>query len=127
MAVIAAAGAASKESVVVLPGLIILYELVFHKYAGWKPERRRTLLLGCLATIIPIAAVLLLRAAVLRMSPPAEFPFTDDPIVGAGFWHGRLTALNVIGRYMRLLLWPAVLSADYSFAQVPLVAEGLAP
>jgi tetratricopeptide (TPR) repeat protein len=51
--------------------------------------------------------------------------FTDNPIVGAGFWAGRLTALGVICRQIGLLFWPAQLSADYSYNAIPLVT-GLA-
>ena len=88
LAVVSAAGACSKESAVVLPGLIVLCELVW-----WKRARVRSLLLGCLATLLPIGLVLWQRWAVLSAALPAEFPFVDNPIVTAGFWRGRLTAL----------------------------------
>ena len=59
----------------------------------------------------------------LGAAAAAEFPFTDNPIVGASFWQGRLTALQVTWRYLVLLAWPARLSNDYSYAQIP-VAQG---
>jgi hypothetical protein len=65
------------------------------------------------------------RTAVLGASLAAEFPFTDNPIAAAGFVTGRLTALAVMGRYAWLLAWPAKLSCDYSYAQIPL-ARGTA-
>ena len=46
--------------------------------------------------------------------------FTDNPIAGAGFWSGRLTAIGVIGRQIVLLAWPMRLSADYSYNAIPL-------
>jgi tetratricopeptide (TPR) repeat protein len=46
--------------------------------------------------------------------------FTENPLVSAGFWTARLTAVKVIGKYLWLFLWPARLSADYSYNAVPL-------
>jgi tetratricopeptide (TPR) repeat protein len=48
-------------------------------------------------------------------------PILDNPIAGAGFLAGRLTAFAVMGRYIWLMLWPATLSSDYSYAQIPIV------
>jgi tetratricopeptide (TPR) repeat protein len=119
---VTAVGVSSKESSVVIVGVIALYELT------WWKERKpgRTLLLGCIATLLPIAAMLYQRSKVLAASQPADFPFTDNPIVGADFWIGRLTAIKVIARYLGLILWPANLSSDYSYAQIPLAHSALA-
>jgi hypothetical protein len=38
------------------------------------------------------------RALVLAASAPAEF--VNNPIAGAGFWIGRLTAVEVLWRYL---------------------------
>ena len=119
-----AAGVFSKESAVVLPGVIVLYELAFH--LPEVRERIRPTLLGCAATILPIAAMLLQRSLVLAASPPAEFPFVDNPIVGASFWVGRLTAIKVLARYILLAIWPVKLSADYSYSEIPLARGSLA-
>jgi protein O-mannosyl-transferase len=62
---------------------------------------------------------------VLGASLPARFPFVDNPIVGATFWIGRLTAIKVIARYLWLAIWPANLSCDYSYPQIPLVNGSL--
>ena len=60
------------------------------------------------------------RGAVLWASGRSTaFPFYDNPIIGAGWVTGQLTALNVMGRYVALLGWPARLSSDYSWAQIP--------
>jgi len=103
-------GALSKESAVTLLGIIVLYEICF---GNW-----RTLLWPVVAMIIPIQVMLYLRAAALYSAPPVEFPFWDNPLVGADFLTARLTALDVLGRYVGLLLWPARLSSDYSWAQI---------
>lgn len=113
---VTAVGVFSKESAVAIVGVIVLYELTW-----WKERKQvRALILGCLATLPPIAAMLYQRVVVLAGSQPAEFPFADNPIVGADFWTGRLTAIKVIARYLWLTVWPARLSSDYSYAQIPL-------
>ncbi len=113
-------GVFSKESAVCVIGVILAYEIIW-----WKERSRRVtpLLLGCFATLVPIAAMLYQRSTVLASSLPAEFPFADNPIVGADFWTGRLTAIAVIARYLWLIVWPARLSCDYSYPQIPL-ADG---
>jgi tetratricopeptide (TPR) repeat protein len=118
------AGVFSKESAVVLPGVIVLYELAFHFREA--RVRLRSVLLGCAATILPIGAMLLQRALVLSASPLAEFPFVDNPIVGASFWVGRLTAIKVLARYLWLAIWPVKLSADYSYSEIPLARGSVA-
>ncbi len=117
LAGVTAVGVLSKESAVTIVGVIALYELSF-----WKERKHgRVLLLGCAATLLPIAAMLYQRSIVLAASRPWVNPFVDNPIVGAGFWSGRLTAVKVIARYLWLIVWPASLSSDYSYAQIPLV------
>jgi len=113
---VTAVGVFSKESAVTIVGVIVLYELTW-----WKERKQaRALLLGCIATVLPIAAMLYQRSIVLAASQPGELPFVDNPIVDADFWTGRLTAIEVIARYLGLTLWPVKLSVDYSYAQIPL-------
>jgi len=115
-------GAFSKESAVVIIALIALYE-----FTWWKERKPgRTFVLGCVATLVPIAVMVYLRTVVIAAAPPAEFPSTDNPMVGAGFWTGRLTAVKIMARYLALTLWPARLSSDYSYSQIPLFHGSLA-
>src|SRR4029077_6414292 len=99
----------AKESGGTVLGVIALYEAI------WWKERRQGwgLVLGSIAMLIPIQAMLYQRAAVLFSSQPTNFPYYDNPITGAGWLAGRLTALKVIGKYLGLLIWPAQLSCDY--------------
>ena len=76
-----------------------------------------------LATLIPIALMFYQRSVVLAASLPKEVPFTDNPILGAGFWAGRLTAVDVLARYLWLMVWPSRLSSDYSWSEIP-IAHG---
>ncbi len=109
-------GVLSKESAVVILGVIALYELSF-----WKGrERARALLLGCCAVVPAIQLMLFLRAAALANLPPMVFPAWDNPLASAELWTAKLGALRILGKYVALLLWPARLSCDYSYAQIPL-------
>ncbi len=105
-----AAGVFSKENAVVILPLMALYELAFHR-------RTRALLWGCAAVSIPLLAMTLARAAIVKST---ELPFWDNPLIGAGFWTAKLTAIEVMARYLWLMVWPARLSSDYSYAQIPL-------
>jgi hypothetical protein len=116
-----AIGVFSKESAVTVAGVIALYELTW-----WKQRRQiRGRIAGCAAVAAPIAAMLLVRARVLAASPQARFPFIDNPLVHAGFVEGRLTALALMARYLWRLLCPITLSADYSWAQIPVFQGAL--
>jgi hypothetical protein len=126
LALITAAGVFSKESAVVLPGIIVLYELLgLGKDAVPRPLPWARVVRGCAATLVPISAMLALRFQVLSAAPPAEFPFVDNPITVAGFWTGRLTAIKVLANYLRVAFWPVTLSSDYSYAQIRLVSGSL--
>jgi tetratricopeptide (TPR) repeat protein len=117
-----AIGVFSKESAVVIPGVIALYEFAF-----WRRRKpARGLLPGCLATLPPLAFMLIRRAQVLAASPPASIPFVDNPIIGASFWNGRVTAIQVMARCLWLMIWPQRLSTDYSYPQIPVPGGGLA-
>ncbi|HKQ96450.1 MAG TPA: DUF1736 domain-containing protein, partial [Candidatus Polarisedimenticolia bacterium] len=86
-------------------------------------RRRRALWIAYAAVILLVFG---LRWAVLgRPGPGATIPFVDNPAASAGAVTGRLTALACVVRYTRLLLWPRVLSADYSYDQIP-IAGGIA-
>jgi len=106
-------GVFSKENAVVLPGVMALFELSDRR-------RLRALALGCLAVLPALAAMACQRAAVLSKFPPMEIPFLDNPLAAAGFWSAKLTAVRLLAKYLGLLIWPAHLSWDYSYAQIPM-------
>ena len=114
-------GVFSKENAVTVIGVIALYELTWWRERGTAREGIRHLVYGMAAILLPLGAFLYQRSVVLAASLPATFPFIDNPLVGAGFWVGRLTALKVMAHYLALILWPARLSSDYSYDQIPLI------
>jgi tetratricopeptide (TPR) repeat protein len=108
-------GVFAKESGVVAVGVIAAYDLTVGRSGSW-----RTRIPSYLAAIIPCLAYLYARAQVLAGAPVLATNYCDNPLLGADFWTARLTGLKVIGRYFALLLWPASLSWDYSYNEIPL-------
>jgi len=116
VALATAIGIFSKESAAVVVGVALLYDLAFPSKVAWRSRWP-----GYAAMAL---AGLLYLAARPRMQPP-QFPFTDNPILGAGFVAGKLTAMKVLGKYLGLLFWPAHLSPDYSYRAIPLFSGAL--
>jgi tetratricopeptide (TPR) repeat protein len=108
----------SKETGVVLPILMLSYDLIWSAPAVW---RRRTRSYAVLA--LPWIAFFGLRS---QLHMHLEVPFEKNPLVGAAFWPARMTALKVLGRLLKLFIWPSALSADYSYNSVPLFRWSLA-
>ena len=108
-----AIGIFSKESAAVLPGLLLVYDSISAQAGSW---RRRVLPYA--AAMVPLAVFLCLRmGARVHLAPS----YADNPIVGASFVAGRLTALKVLGKLVWLFLWPSQLSVDYSYRAIPLL------
>ena len=111
-------GLFSKESGAILPGLILLYDLTWCERMTW---RRRAP--AYVAAAIPFVVFFSLRSAIgMHML----IDHAENPLVSAGFWTARLTAVKVVGKFLWLFLWPARLSADYSYNAVPLFGWRLA-
>ena len=115
IAMVVTAGIFSKESAVVAVAVLVAWDFCFERQASWRSRSP-----GYLAASVPCLVYLAVRAHVLANSPLLGTGFTDNPLLAAGFWTSRLTAIKVIVRYVALWLWPASLSYDYSYNQVPL-------
>ena len=105
-------GLFSKESGAVLPGVMLLYDLTWPERAKWS---RRVPAYAAVA--LPLAVFFSLRSG---LGMHMLIDYADNPLVRAGFWTARLTAVKVVGKCLWLFLWPARLSADYSYNAVPL-------
>jgi tetratricopeptide (TPR) repeat protein len=108
-------GLFSKEGAIVVVGMVALYDFTFERAAS-----RRSRVPGYAAVAAPCLVFLYVRAQVLANAAAAPFPFVDNPLMGAGFWTARLTAVKIVGKYLLLLVWPARLSYDYSYNQIPM-------
>ena len=116
----AAVGIFSKENAVVVFAVFAIYDLTFGRSASWRSR-----IPSYAAAAIPCLIYLYLRSHVLASAPHLATPFYENPLLGAGFWTARITAVKVIGRYFGLLLWPARLSWDYGYNEVPLFGWSL--
>jgi len=114
MALAVTVGMFSKENAVGAVAVIALYDFTWERAASWRSR-----LPSYAAAAIPCLLFLYLRAHVLANSATEPFPFVDDPLVGAGFWTARWAAVKIVGKYLLLLVWPARLSYDYSYDQIP--------
>jgi tetratricopeptide (TPR) repeat protein len=103
-------GLLSKENAIILPAAMLLYDILF-------PSRIR--LSSYAAVLAPILAILAWRHWVLP-GILDEIVIVDNPLAASPFWRARLTALEVLWRYLGLLVWPRQLSWDYSYNQIPL-------
>jgi hypothetical protein len=120
-----------KESGVVVIGVMGLHDLcAAHPAAGeplavavWRHVSRRAWVsyIFVLPSAITLFAV---RYFVFNKSPVFAQIFADNPIVHSDFWHARMTAVGVLGAYLRLTFWPRTLSCDYSYNQVPVFTDG---
>src|ERR1035437_59029 len=118
LALVAAIGLFSKESTVVLPAVMLIYDVAEKRAAPWRARPP-----GYLAVALAFLTYFYLRSRVLAALYETEagsFAFVQNPLVGADFWTARLTAVKVIGKYVGLWLWPGRLSCDYSYNQVSL-------
>jgi tetratricopeptide (TPR) repeat protein len=111
----------SKESGAVLPGLMLLYDWTWPSRATWRSRGP-----AYAALALPLGAWVCLRAAIHLPVSVGLIPFIDNPLVEAGFWPARLTALKIMARYLGLFLWPAQLASDYSYNAVPVFGWSLA-
>jgi tetratricopeptide (TPR) repeat protein len=91
---------------------MLLYDMTWFGRARWR-ERAPTYA----ALAVPFAVFFYLRS---QLHAHLTIHFVDNPLIGVGFWTARLTAVKVIGNYFWLFVWPAHLSADYSYSAVTL-------
>ncbi|MEP7303953.1 MAG: tetratricopeptide repeat protein [Acidobacteriota bacterium] len=111
-----ACGMASKESMVVAPIVVALYDRVFEfDSAGEAWRRRRSLYAGLAATWIVLAA--------LAWTTPRS---TVGSTLTIGPWLYLLNQFQMIGRYLTLSLWPGALVLDYGLPRT-LAVRDVAP
>ncbi|MGA2271225.1 MAG: hypothetical protein ABSH44_22380 [Bryobacteraceae bacterium] len=115
--VVATVGVFSKENAAVLAGLMLLWDTAFG-VGGWRQGARRLPLYAAAAA--SLALLWWVRRQVFAPLPLPANVFLNNPIIGADFWTARLTAIKVIGLDLWLLVWPAHLSCDRSYNQIPL-------
>jgi Flp pilus assembly protein TadD len=110
----------SKENAATLLGVVVAWEMLLGRRdeERWRDlaRRRRAAVVALLAAF---AAYLVLRSLALEapLSGP-EVSRVDNPLVASPLSERWATAATVAARYLALLVYPATLSADRSFAQI---------
>jgi tetratricopeptide (TPR) repeat protein len=107
-----AAGLFAKENAAVLPGLLLLCDVAWPRRSTWRARAP-----AYAALALPLALWLYLRS---QVRTHMLIQFMENPLVSAGYLTARLTAVKVIGKLLWLFVWPARLSADYSYNAIPL-------
>lgn len=106
-----AVAALTKENGFVLPGLLAAAELLVIDGPSFG-ERVSSVARGFIGLAGLGIALVVIRAAVLDGNVVGAF--TAEALVGLGLGGRLLTMLRVVPIWLRLLVWPAHLQADYS-------------
>jgi Flp pilus assembly protein TadD len=116
----------SKESAIVLPGVLFAVDCLLppeapggRRWAGIWRDKAILAAYGALA--LAAVAYVLVRSAVVGKLVRVPFTEVENPMAFAPALPRWLTRLYVLTTYVRLLGWPVSLSADYSFNQIPLI------
>jgi hypothetical protein len=119
LAAIYAGGVLSKESAIVLPGLVIAAELtVLRKPRATTESLARSWLLTAAALVIVVVGSLCLRRAAIG-AWLGDYPVPALASLTAS--ERGLTMLAASREWLRLLVWPATLSLSYSPPYLPTV------
>jgi hypothetical protein len=73
---------------------------------------------------LPFGLWFVIRLVVMHGKLGYHPDFNDNPLVSATLTDRWATGFVILGKYIQLLLWPAQLSWDYSFNQIPIVGFG---
>ena len=112
-----AAGMASKESMVTVPVVVMLFDRIF-LYGSWREAwSQRARLYGGLVLSWAVLAMLMLSG------PRSTVGFGTDVTVGTYF----LNQLEVVARYLWLSMWPQALVLDYGLPRPVGVWDVLVP
>jgi len=121
MGATALAACGAKENGVMAVGGVGLLAVARH---GWRAGTVRfaTRALPWLLPAVVFTGAL--RLAMYFGTPHVGQIFVNNPIADAGRFEGAMTAAKVAGKYLGLVVWPAGLSCDYSYPQIPLYGGG---
>lgn len=113
-------GFLAKENAVVAPALVMAADLLIAR----RGIRWRFHVAAAAALALCLGARI---AAIGGLNPAGYVHYIDNPIAHLPFLQGRLTALDVLGRYAALLVAPLRLSIDYSYNAIPAAGGPFAP
>ncbi len=100
-----------KEHAVVLPALLLAVEVTVLRSPAISRLPRRMWLRLVTGAVLVLALLLAIRSTVL---PDTKGSFTAEGLQGLNLAERGLTMLGVVPEWLRLLVWPQRLQADYS-------------
>jgi tetratricopeptide (TPR) repeat protein len=115
--ILSTAGVFSKENAAILAGLMFLWDFTLGR---WNRSR----LLFYEAVLVPLFLMGWARWEVFRQLPSPPVNVVDNPLLAAGFWGSRLTAIKVAVAELWLLACPLHLAADRSYHEIPISGAG---
>ncbi len=107
----------AKENGAVLIALMLLWDISL----GRGKTRR---LDAYAVAAVPLALLAWARWSIFRGLPLPPVNVVDNPLLGAGFWASRFTAIKIIGKELWLLACPIQLVSDRSYNQIPVSGMG---
>lgn len=120
----------SKENALTFPGVLILSDLyVARDRQGQEPladargSQGPGLVRRYAGYLVVLIGWIVLWGAAIGRGPHRQPPLLDNPLAHVGPQARLLTALEVAGRYLWLMVWPQYLSPDYSYNQIPIVTS----
>jgi Flp pilus assembly protein TadD len=111
----------SKESAVLAPLVFALEDRLRRRAGGWARSGRPAVALYAVYALAFVVAAALRVAALGGLRGAESTTVLDNPAAAAGTGPRIATALWVLCRYAWLFVWPAALSADYSYDAIPVV------
>lgn len=106
-------GVLAKENAIMAVAALPLLSL--HR-RGWRAGVGEFLRKGLVVVLPVFLAFVGTRVLMRARTPPIDEVVLINPLLD---WSGPMTAVGVLGRYLVLLVWPAALSCDYSYPQIP--------
>jgi hypothetical protein len=117
------AGCLSKEHALILPGLLVSSEVLIHNEdETFRARIRRVMPVVVILSVVAVAFMLVRTNVVGALRAGGN----NELLGGQPFGPRALTMLNVATEWLRLLVFPARLSASYSYPQLKL-ATGFEP
>lgn len=95
----------------------------------WQHDLRRLALRRWVGMLLVVLIVLTIRMEVLGQlaQDRAKIDRVDNPIAGASATERVLTPVVLLGKTLRLIVWPAPLCHDYSYNAIPICDSVLDP
>jgi tetratricopeptide (TPR) repeat protein len=115
-----------------LAGLVLLAAAPLAKENGicfalgvalWSFCHHRSRPLWWAGALVAAGFSLAVKALALGQLQPGEIGFIDNPLAYADASVRMLNSAGLLVRYLRLLLFPWPLSADYSYDQIPVITQ----